>query len=479
MKNISKLLPLVFITCLLITVSCKKELETTPPTSLTELKTFDDMKGALQGSYAGFKSSNYYNNTAASGTGSGWSALPDLMGDDMIEALESLGNWRGFSEMTYAADNGAIQGIFSQPYEIISRVNNLLSAITPFETGTTAEEAKRIKAQALAIRAHAHFDLMRYFAPEYDRNSAKPGVPYVTVFDALKPFANLPARNTIKEDYDFIYKDLESSLVAFRQGGNTENNVSRNFIDSAVVYAIKARVDYYASDWTAVINDATIALGLRSLSNAAGFVATFSAANEGAPSSEVFWAIPSDGTLRPGGAINGSGPNYRVSTAMSAILQSQGGAYISTGITRFNREGVGGFKRTLLWKYPGIRSFKVFRAGEMVLIRAEAKHRIGNATALDDLNSLRTNRGVATGAETGADLLSAILLQRRVELLGEGFRWFDIKKSTRTINRAECGPSGSSTSNNCSIAPTSKGWTFPIPFNDLNVNPNLTQNEGY
>lgn len=479
MKNISKLTAIAFITCLITVVSCKKELDTTPPTSLVELKTFNDIRSALLGSYSGFKSSNYYNNTAASGTGSGWSALPDLMGDDMVEALESLGNWRTFSEMTYAADNGAIQGIFSQPYEIISRVNNVLSAITPFETGDNADEAKRIRAQALAIRAHAHFDLLRYFAPEYARNSAKPGVAYVTTFDPLKPFASLPVRNTIKEDYDFIYKDLNDALVAFRQGGNTENNGSRNYIDSAVVYAMKARVDYYAADWTAAINSATVALALRPLTNSAGFIATFSAADEAAPSTEVYWAIPSDGTLRPGGALNGSGPNYRVSSAMSAILQSQGGAYVNAGVTRFNREGVGGFMRTLLWKYPGIRSFKVFRAGEMMLIRAEAKQRRGDATALMDLNALRTNRGVATGTETGAALLSAILLQRRVELLGEGFRWFDLKNSTRIINRVECGTAGASTSNNCSVAPTSKGWTFPIPFNDLKVNPNLVQNEGY
>lgn len=479
MKNICKLTAIAVIICLLTAVSCKKELDTTPQTSLIELKTFDDIKSALQGCYAGFQSSNYYNNTAASGTGSGWSALPDLMGDDMVEALESLGNWRSFSEMTYAADNGAIQGIFSQPYEIISRVNNLLSAITAFETGTTADEAKTIKAQALAIRAHAHFDLLRYFAPTYDRTSTEPGVPYVTTFDPLKPFASLPARNTIKEDYDFIYEDLKDALAAFREGGDRQDNDARNFIDSLVLYAIRARVDYYASDWAAAIADATTALDLRPLSNAAGFVATFSTANEADPSSEVYWAIPSDGTLRPGGATNGSNPNYRVSAAMSAILQSQGGAYTNSGVTRFNQTGVGGFQRTLLWKYPGIRSFKVFRAGEMMLIRAEAKQRSGNATALDDLNELRTNRGVATGSETGAALLSAILLQRRVELLGEGFRWFDLKKSTRTINRAECGTAGASTSNTCNIAPSSKGWTFPIPFNDLKVNPNLSQNQGY
>lgn len=479
MKNIFKLTTLTFLACVFTITSCKKELETTPQTSLTDLNSFEVIKNSLKGCYEGFKSSSYYNNTAASGSGSGWSALPDLMGDDFVEALESLGNWRTLSEMSYAADNGAIQGIFSQPYEIISRVNNLLKFIGKYETGDTEQEAKTIRAQALAIRAHAHFDLLRYFAPVYDRNSVLPGVPYVTVFDPLKPFGYLPERNTVKEDYDKIYADLNDALTAFGEGIDVPDNDARNYIDPTVVYAMKARVDYYASDWDAAITDATAALESRPLTDAAGYVDAFAVANEGAPTSEVYWAIPSDGGLRPGGATNGSNPNYRISTALSDIISSQGGAYVNSGITRFNQTGFSDFQRTLCRKYAGIRSFKVFRAGEMMLIRAEAKQRTGDATALDDLNELRTNRDVATGSETGSDLLAAILLQRRVELLGEGHRWFDIKRSTRTINRTECGTAGASTSNNCTIASSSRSWTFPIPFNDLKVNPNLKQNEGY
>lgn len=479
MKHIFKLTTLAGIAFLLLVVSCKKELETTPDTSLTALTTFADIKSALQGCYAGFQSPNYYNNTAASGSGSGWSALPDLMGDDFVEALESLGNWRTLSEMTYAADNAAIQGVFSQPYEIISRANNLLQSIAPYETGANADEAQTIKAQALVIRAHAHFDLLRYFAPDFGRSSASPGIAYVTTFDPLKPFENLPARNSVKEDYDKIYADLNEALTAFRAGGNTTANTDRNLIDSVVIYALRARVNYYAAQWNDAIADASMALSLRPLTDAAGYVNLFTVDGETAPSTEVYWAIPSDGSLRPGGATNGASPNYRVATGLSDILLNQGGVYTDRAIVRFNQPGIGDFQRTLCRKYAGIRSFKVFRAGEMMLIRAEAKQRSGNATALDDLNELRTNRDVAAGSETGAALLDAILLQRRVELMGEGHRWFDIKRTTRTINRAECGTAGASTSNNCTVAATSRGWAFPIPFNDLKVNANLIQNTGY
>ncbi len=461
--------------------ACNKPLDTVPDTTLTDLRTLDDVRSALRGAYDGFQSNSYYDNPAASGTPSAYSALPDLMGDDFVEALESLGNWNVMSEMIYASDYANVSGAFIQPYEIISRVNNLLQFVGKYESGATSDEAKRIRAQALAIRAHCHFDLMRYFAVDFGRNATALGVPYVTTFDPQKPFGNLPARNTVKENYDAILKDLNDALSAFGGGGNTTNNASRYYIDSLVVYAMRARVNYYASQWEDVIRDASVTLTERKLGNSSDFVASFAADREAAPPTEVYWQIPSDNALRPGGAISGSSPNYRITAAMGTILQSQGGAYVDTVITRFNQVGSGGVQRTLLWKYPEIRSFKVYRAGEMMLMRAEAKARIdpNDPTALDDLNTLRTNRGVGTGTETGTALLNAILLQRRVELLGEGHRWFDLRRTTKTIVRAECGTAGNSRAERCTIGPNDRTWVFPIPFNELKVNPNLTQNPGY
>lgn len=477
MKQILKIYSVLFLGALSFS-ACKKELNTSPDTSLTELKTFSDVKAALRGAYGGFQSGNYYNNPSNSGTPSGWSALPDIMGDDFVETLESLGNWNVMSEMIYAADNATVEGIFVQPYEIVSRANNLLQSIGKYESGDTEAEAKIIKAQALAIRAHAHFDCMRYFSSEYGRNSTTPGVPYVTTFLPSAPF-DLPARKTVKENYDAIFADLNEALANFRASGNTENNTTRNFIDSTVVHAIKARVSYYAAQWNDVITETTLALNEKALGDENDYIDAFATSSESAPPSEVYWAIPSEGTMSPGRATNGRNASYRVTAALTAVIKSQGGSYVSPDITRFDQISSGGVSRTLNWKYPGVRSFKVYRAGEMILMRAEAKQQTGDITALNDLNLLRTNRGVAIGTETGTALLNAIMLQRRIELLGEGHRWFDLKRSTKSIIRLECGTAGNTRASNCTIAPGSRSWTFPIPFNDIKVNPNLSQNQGY
>ncbi|MDB5210105.1 MAG: glycan metabolism protein, partial [Sediminibacterium sp.] len=216
----------LFLSSIVFLNACQKELNTTPEAQLTELTTFGDVQNAMRGCYDGFQSANYYNNTSNSGSPSGWSGLPDLMGDDFVEALESLGNWNVMSEMIYASDNSIVQGIFAQPYEIISRVNNLLKFLPQFETGANGAQAKQIRAQALAIRAHAHFDLMRYFAVDFSRSSTSLGVPYVTEFDPATALTTFPTRKTVKENYDLILQDLANSLIAFRAGGNTTDNTA-------------------------------------------------------------------------------------------------------------------------------------------------------------------------------------------------------------------------------------------------------------
>jgi hypothetical protein len=100
---------------------------------------------------------------------------------------------------------------------------------------------------------------------------------------------------------------------------------------------MRARVNYYAAQWNDVIHDASVALNRRPLGNSADYVLSFDPASESTPPSEVYWQIPSDNLLTPGGAISGNSSNYRVTQAMGAILTAQGGAYVDPGIVRFNQ----------------------------------------------------------------------------------------------------------------------------------------------
>lgn len=452
---------------------CSKELDTEPQQSVLDITTIDQLRSQLYGAYSALKSVNYYG--GASGTASAWSSLGDLMGDDFIEALESLGNWRQLAEWRYPADDGAIAGAYQAAYTAIGRANDVLRFTSRFETGSTADEAKQIKAQALALRAHVHFDLLRCFGQSLKRNSDSLGVTYMTSINPNDPFAVLPARNTVRACYDQFYADLDEALALLRSAGNPYKS-DLSIIDSNVIHCIRARAGLYNGNFADAINSSSIVIINRPLASPSDWPGIW----DNSSRDELLWVIPSDATLRPGFPTNGLTAAYRVSAAMSDIIFSPAGGVrsASTAIRR-NIAGVGGIQRTLLFKYEGTKNFNVFRTAEMYLIRAEAKFRTGDATALDDLNELRAERNVADGNETGAALFNAIMLERRIELLGEGHRWFDIKRTTRTVTKPECGTDDGSLQNVCTVGPDSESWIWPIPITQIILNPNLVQNPGY
>ena len=112
---------------------------------------------------------------------------------------------------------------------------------------------------------------------------------------------------------------------------------------------------------------------------------------------------------------------------------------------------------------------KLMRVAEMYLVRAEANFRAGTAlgaTPLADINRLRTRAGLAPLTVV---TLPTILRERKLELAFEGFRLGDVKRNRETIS----GPDGKP------LAWNSPRLVFPIPLREINVNPNLVQNEGY
>jgi starch-binding outer membrane protein, SusD/RagB family len=118
----------------------------------------------------------------------------------------------------------------------------------------------------------------------------------------------------------------------------------------------------------------------------------------------------------------------------------------------------------------------LLRLAEQYLIRAESRAQLSDlAGAATDLNMIRSRAGLAnTTASTQSDLIDAIYNERRVELFTEyGQRWFDLKRSEKidavmSVITALKGGSWETTDQ-----------LYPIPLNDLQADPNLTQNPGY
>lgn len=466
----------IFIAIMMIAslASCKKVIEVEPTHQLdgsTRFETIEDFDFALTGAYALFRSANYY--------GSGSNAyvnLPDMLSDNLNETSESLGNYQTLSNWRYAEDEPNISATWQAAYRIISQANLILRDIDEFASAHEGA-VNRIKAQALAIRALAHFDLLRYWVEDYDRNSTLPGIPYITVFD----YEQKPSRGTVKETYDHLESDIQMARGLLNSGlDKVINSTGKAYIDIQGVNAIAARMYLYANQLDSAIKYSTLVINAIPLASRTNFPGIWTDAS----TSEVIWSVSFNaGEGRIGDPVyfvpnNRSSyrPNPTLVSSYDAVNDVRYGAYFQV---RSNRLVMAKYlaKAAQVSRPDGITNFKAFRTGEMYLIRAEAYARKGGANevlALADLNTLRAARiaGFVPGAEAGAALISAIALERRKELISEGHRWFDLKRTTKTINRTSCTVF-------CTLTAGDRAWTWPIPIGELNANSNITQNPGY
>lgn len=96
---------------------------------------------------------------------------------------------------------------------------------------------------------------------------------------------------------------------------------------------------------------------------------------------------------------------------------------------------------------------------------------VKGVTAKDDINVIRSNRGVAP--EVTEPKVATVLSERRKELCFEGHYWFDVARTDGEISyQDERRPS-------INLDKNSKYWALPIPKREFNVNKNLEQNPGY
>lgn len=477
----------LFLFSMILIASCTKQIDIKPEYQLdgsSPLTSIKEADNALTGAYDGFQNADYYN---AAGPSGAFSVVPDIMGDDLIETGESLGNYQDLAEWTYTSDDGDIQASWLNAYNVISRANVILRDIDNLAS-IDAKAVNRIKGQALAIRAHAHFDLLRAFGEALDRNSAAKGIPYVTQFDVSAK----PSRSTVKETYDKILDDLSAAATILSGDLDKPINTAsdKTHIDWLVVKAMQARVNLYASEWQAAATAATAVIDRRPLCDIYEFPAIWTDESE----TEVLWSVSFE-TLQDGVVYDnvffarGNRASYRPAQGLTALYdQANDVRYSSYMAVVGTLNGIARNPRLVVTKHlgkgsstDGVVNWKAYRVAELYLIRAEANFRLNKQTeALEDIDELRRNRidGFTGGGETGNALWTAILNERRKELAFEGQRFFDFKRWNKTpINR--CPSNTDSPSKICSLAPSSRSWAWPIPFNETNVNTNIRQNDGY
>jgi hypothetical protein len=345
-------------------------------------------------------------------------------------------------------------------------------------------------AEARFLRAAAYLKLLEHYARPYaDGNGSKPGVP-LRLTGIKESGSSALERSTVAEVYAQIIADLdfaETNLpVSYATAALNTTRAHRN-----TAIALKTRVFLAMQDYARVITEANKIAP----QNIAPFSATSGVAHALQASIVSVFRTPYTTTesilSMPMTSTAGDNPGtqnqlaYYWSRTPAGVGNGEfslnpNGIYGNTGWTATDARR--GFNATvsgkpyLNTKYNTASPFTdwapVIRYSEVLLNLAEALARTNtgvNARALALLNAVRQRSDPTTvlAPLTQTDLINAILLERRIEFLGEGLRNFDLMRLLQTIPAK--GPVPAKTSGE-------PGYIWPISADELSLNPLMTDN---
>ncbi len=347
--------------------------------------------------------------------------------------------------------------LWNNPYKNIYTYNVIIENIDNV-IGDNEEARKRIKAEARTMRSYEYFILVNGFAKQYNTSTANgdPGVPLVTTPDVV---GDPIGRSSVQEVYDFIIENIAESINDL-----PTNALGITRANKATAYGLLARTYLQMGDYQNAKINADLALAENG--NISDYTVTgadlVSLYNVEQYCDRYFGALSGFA----GGALSDDLVNqYDIVNDMRL-----------NGIYQFNFRA-NGYTRNFR-----IKSNHCVSSPEMYLIRAECNARLANSTVqdvLDDVNLIRRNRILnytdETSITTKEDALSFAVTERRLELLGTGMRWFDLKRLNKESAFAKTltHTLGGET---YTLEPNSSRYVFPIPPETLNFSPNMEQN---
>ncbi|RYF84696.1 MAG: hypothetical protein EON98_08530, partial [Chitinophagaceae bacterium] len=159
-------------------VSCQKSIDLNPTHTVKGDDFFtkvDDYDFALTGAYQRLKQNSLYSGVNG---GSVFLSSVEIAGDNLRPGPTNLGNLNTMFRWNYTADNGVVQGGWNAAYFVIQQTNVTLRGLQRFRA-TNPRTVNRIEGQARALRAFMHFEIFRWWAPNYDPAATTPGIAYV------------------------------------------------------------------------------------------------------------------------------------------------------------------------------------------------------------------------------------------------------------------------------------------------------------
>ncbi|MCM1292204.1 MAG: RagB/SusD family nutrient uptake outer membrane protein [Bacteroides sp.] len=451
-------------------------------------------------------------------------ATPDIQMDYFV-GLVSNGNRDGnySSGQIVASDNDWADRFYSL-YTLINSANYFIPEVErlmALETTTAAEKQQYeyFLGTAHFARAYAYwylFDkLVDYSA---DRTVEGKGLQIVETYNPTAERNLYVGRSSINATVDYINNELAQAYTAVL---DYENNYSdqyvgpnASYLNSYTVAALQARFAILTQDYTTALAKAETVInsGVFALCEGDDYVNLW-INDEGdellfVPYAEVGIGGATTGLIWL--TNNKEEESDYIPTAKWLDIYSDTDVRFGAFFTVYNPLIVNGenYAAYVFNKYPGnpalrtspntnnmVNKAKPFRLSECYLIAAEAAAMSTNETKANTyLNDLILARDPDYNSTTltGSTLLRKIKEERGKELIGEGFRLGDLRRwgegMSRTSNFTSLGSVlgmlesvVTPTTNNVTYQPGDYRFVWPIPFREMQVNPQLTgqQNPRY
>ncbi|WP_459641250.1 RagB/SusD family nutrient uptake outer membrane protein [Flavobacterium sp. CGRL2] len=232
--------------------SCSDFLEQEPGTQTS----IDELLQNKQGVITAL--TGLYTELEANVRGERFAVYADLQGGNIKFTPTASGTSRGQIsppgnlEQVYSFEDLALTSNFKSfydgSYDIINQANLILE-YTPALKDATEEEKNQITAEAMTIRAYAHFLLAIVYSQDYNYtpDASHLGIVYNT--KSIKAGIQYPARETAANTYNLIINDLKEAISNYSSSSLLNGSVYSYFnVNStkallARVYLQKKRLD--------------------------------------------------------------------------------------------------------------------------------------------------------------------------------------------------------------------------------------------
>lgn len=378
-------------------------------------------------------------------------------------------------------------------YKLILGTNVVIQFVNDSE-GSQMEK-DRVRGEAYGLRAFYHFMLVNIYAAPYNDSTTTPdklaGVPIRTSAELSDEYLG---RNTVKEVYEQIEKDLDSAIVLLRKD-RSSRSVTR--MSHVAAHHLASRVYLYEEKWEKAVAHADSVIKyhpqLMELNSWGGMPMPETQPLSGPRNIESVWCYGSaDDKLAPGYRDAYELSYDLVNTFEPADLRAMTGFYYNPPDLRFLFATDFSQQKVISALSGGGELYDYFhswRSAEAYLNRAEALIQLYRITgnqdfvdkALNSLNTLRASRIESSSfvdwtLKPGDELLQMCREERRRELyLEEMHRWFDLRRYGMPSIKHYYRPDELTTEVYV-LEARDRQYVMPIPQEVLDRNPALTQN---